>query len=238
MKKLKILFWLIVACFILSFFLLIILGKKISPILYGYTSVETKRFTSNIVSSVVNDTLSNSGIDDLFNTVKNDNDEIQMLNYDTKQVNKLLGTITQKIQSRLINLEEGDLSGLNISKNFVMKNGKSIKNGVLCEVPMGSLRGNTLFVNIGPNIPIRINFIGQVQSNLSTKISNYGINNLFVEINVHVQVEQRITVPTMTKSATIEIEAPLTIKIIQGVIPEYYLSGLEKNSSIFSLPVE
>lgn len=238
MKKLKILFWLIVACFISSFFLLIILGRKISPILYRYTSVETKRFTSNIVSSVVNDTLSNSNIDDLFTTIKNDNDEIQMLNYDTKQVNKLLGTITQKIQSRLINLEEGDLSGLNISKNFVMKNGESIKNGVLCEVPMGSLRGNTLFVNMGPNIPIKINFIGQVQSNLSTKISNYGINNLFVEINVHVQVEQRITMPTMTKGEIIEIDAPLTIKIIQGVIPEYYLSGLEKNSSIFSLPVE
>lgn len=238
MKKIKIIFWLLIVSVTSSFFLLIILGNKIAPIIYRYTSVETKRFTSNVVNSVVNDILSSSDIEDLFTTIKNDNNEIQILNYDTKRVNKLLGTITQKIQSRLINLEEGDLSNLNISKNFLMKNNNSIKNGVLCEIPMGSLRGNTIFSSIGPSIPIKMTFIGQVQSNLSTKLTNYGINNLYVEINVHVEVEQRITMPMMTKSAIIEIDAPLTIKIIQGTVPNYYISGLEKNSSIFSLPVE
>lgn len=234
----KFLIWLLIATFLTSFFLLSIMGSRLSPILYRYVNVEAKRFASNIVNSAVNDTISENITEDLFEINKNAKEEVEILTYNTKKVNELLSKITQKIQTRLLHLEEGDLEKLSISDNFKTGKFTKIKGGVLCEIPMGAIRGNSMFVNLGPIIPIRMSFLGQVQSNLKTKVTNYGINNLVIEITVHVEVEEQITMPTMSKSSTIKIDAPLTIKIIQGVVPNYYVSGFERNSNTFSLPVE
>lgn len=235
MKKIKILFWILTSSLILSFFLLVLLGKKTNKILYNYLNVETERFTSSIVNSVVNDIVAKNLEEKLFIIIKNEKDEVEMIDYNTKEVNKILSKITQEIQKRLMKLEDGDLNGLKIVDSFKLKNNK---NGVICKVPMGSLRGNTLLVNLGPIIPIRLLFIGQVQSNINTKITSYGINNLVLQINVEVEVEQYITMPVMTKKKTLKIKAPLTIKIIQGTIPNYYLAGIEKNSNSIATPVE
>ena len=228
----------LIAVIVSSFFLLLLLGKRSSDALYNYINAETKRFTSNVINSVVNDTISEDIENELFTTQKNTKGEIETLDYDTKKVNKILSSITNKIQKRLTNLEEGDLKNLRISDNFKLKNNNSLKNGILCKVPMGSLRGNTLLINLGPNIPLKISFIGQVQSNLNTKITNYGINNLVLLVDVQVEIEQYITMPIMSKKSTLKITAPLTIKIIQGVVPNYYLTGLEKNSNAISTPID
>ena len=42
--------------------------------------------------------------------------------------------------------------------------------------------------------------------------------------------------PKLSKNSTIKIDAPLTIKIIQGVVPKYYGGSIDKNSNIISLP--
>ncbi len=238
MNKGKVIFYFLFSTVISSFFLLQILGKKLSPILYRYVNVETKRFASNVVNYAVNDVISKNMEKDLFEISKNNEGEVQILNYNTKEVNLLLKKINEVIQDRLLNLEDGKVEQLQISDNF--KRGKflKIKNGVLCEIPMGSLRGNSLFVNIGPTIPIRMSFLGQVQTNLNTKVTSYGINNLVIEVSVHVEVEEQVTMPVMSKNSIIEIDAPLTIKIIQGRVPEYYINGMEKNSPIYSTSIQ
>lgn len=105
-------------------------------------------------------------------------------------------------------------------------------------MPMGSLQKNSLFINVGPSIPIRMSFIGQVESNLNTSIREYGINYLAIEVNVHVTVEEQIIMPATSRKETLSIEAPLTVKIIQGEIPDFYMSPIEKNSGINTLPID
>lgn len=238
MKKIKLILWLLIASIALSFFLLKTIGEELNPILARYVNIEVNRFANNIVNSTVNETIVKNYDDDLFVISQNSQGEIEMLDYNTQKVNKLLLEITNKIQNKLINLEEGKIAELEISNNFKLKNLTQIKDGVLCEVPIGALKGNTLFSNIGPNIPIRLSFIGQVQSNLETKISSYGINNIVIETNVVVEVEEQITMPTTSENSTLIIKAPLTIKIIKGTVPDYYSSNIEKQSDSISLPLE
>ena len=44
--------------------------------------------------------------------------------------------------------------------------------------------------------------------------------------------------PATSRKETLSIEAPLTVKIIQGEIPDFYMSPIEKNSGINTLPIE
>lgn len=238
MTKLKYTLWLLFANVVFSFFLLSLTGKKLNPILAKYVNIEANRFANNIVNSTVNEMIVKNYDEDLFIISQNTTGEVEMLDYNTQKVNKLLLEITNEIQDKLTNLEEGKIADLEISNNFKLKNLTSIKNGVLCEVPMGALKGNSLFANLGPNIPIKLSFIGQVQSNLDTKITSYGINNIVIETNVVVEVEEQITMPTTSENSILIITAPLTIKIIKGTVPDYYASNIEKKSDSISVPLE
>lgn len=236
MNKIKILFFILISTTIISVFLLSILGKRLSPILARYVNVEAKRFASNIINTSVNDTIEEKITDDLFNLSKTEDGKIEILDYNTKKVNSILSSINTKIQKKLLNLEDGQIANMPISSGFKVE--KILKNGIVCKVPMGSLRKNSLFVNVGPSIPIKMVFIGQVESSLNTKIREYGINYLVVEINVNVVVEEQIIMPAMSKRETLNLEAPLTLKIIQGEIPNYYFGSIEKNSNVNSIKLE
>ncbi len=238
MNKLKLTILLLLANIVFSFFMLELIGRKLNPILARYVNIEANRFANNIVNSTVNEIIIENYEKDLFVITKDSSGEIEMLDYNTQKVNELLLKITNNIQSKLTKLEEGKVEDLAISNNFKLKNIKSIKDGVLCEVPIGALRGNSLFSNVGPNIPIKLSFIGQVQSNLETTITSYGINNIVIETNVVVEVEEQITMPTTSKKSIIKITAPLTIKIIKGVVPNYYASGIQTKSDLISVPIE
>lgn len=238
MNKIKCLFWLTMLSVGLSFFLLQVIGQRLTPILSRYVNIEANRFANNIVNSIVNEIIIDNYEENLFEISQNASGEIEMLDYNTKKVNKLLLEINEVVQQKLINLEEGKIEELEISNNFKLTNLKKTKNGVLCEIPLGTLKGNTLFANIGPNIPIRLSFIGQVQSNLETKITSYGINNIVIETNVIVEVEERITMPTTSENSVVIIKAPLTVKIIKGTVPNYYTGVYEKKSNTISLPLE
>lgn len=238
MNRLKYVLWLLIITVFSSFFLLEIIGNKLNPILARYVNIEVNRFANNVVNSTVNEMIIKNYDKDLFEINQNSNGAIEMLDYNTKKVNELLLEITNQIQKKLTNLEDGKIAELEISNNFKLKNFTKIKDGILCEVPMGALNGNTLMANFGPNIPIKMSFIGQVQSNLETKVSSYGINNIVIETNVVVEVEEQITMPTTSKSNILKITAPLTIKIIKGTVPSYYVSSYEKRSNAISLPIE
>ncbi len=236
MNKIKILFFILISTTIISVFLLSILGKRLSPILARYVNVEAKRFASNIINTSVNDTIEEKITDDLFNLSKTEDGKIEILDYNTKKVNSILSSINTKIQKKLLNLEDGQIANMPISSGFKVE--KILKNGIVCKVPIGSLRKNSLFVNVGPSIPIKMVFIGQVESSLNTKIREYGINYLVVEINVNVVVEEQIIMPAMSKRETLNLEAPLTLKIIQGEIPNYYFGSIEKKSNVNSIKLE
>lgn len=237
MSTKKSILYLFLLSIITAFFLLKYLGDKVSPIVYRYVNVEVKRFASNVVNHSINDIIAEDLDEELFYITKNEKNEVEMLDYNTKKVNEILSQITKEIQQRLINLEDGKSRYLNISDSFKASRFSKIKNGILCEIPSGSLKNNSLFVNIGPTIPIKMIFLGQVQTSLKTKITNYGINNLVIETIVHVEVEEQVSMPAMSKKSTIKIDAPLTMKIIQGVVPDYYSNGINTNSSEYSLPI-
>lgn len=235
MSKLKFVLLMLFLSLIFSFFLLKELGNIASPILKRYVNVEAKRFASNAINSSINEIIEKEITDDLFE-LNTDNGKVEILDYNTKKVNALLSEVNKEIHKRLTNLEDGKIKELAISSGFKME--KYSKNGVVCRIPIGSLRENSLFTNVGPSIPIRMSFIGQVESSLNTKIKDYGINYLAIEISISVTIEEQIVMPAMSKKEKLNIEAPITIKIIQGEIPNYYLSPLEKNSNLSILPIE
>lgn len=210
-------------------------GKKLNKQLYKYVNVESKRIVSNVVNYSINEIIAENMLEDLFEITKNDRGEIEILDYNTKEVNNLLKIVNQTIQKELINLEEGKVTDYVIAETFKKGKFKNVKSGIICEIPLGVLKNNAFYSNFGPNIPIRMSFLGSINSYINTKITSYGLNSLVLEVNLYVEIEERITMPTSSKISTLKIKSPLTLKVLQGIIPEYYYTkGLEKTSNQYT----
>lgn len=237
-KKIKILLWAIIISFLFSLVLIQNLSKKVNPIVLRYSTIEAKRFGNFMVNYSLDKQFLNSLDEDIFVTKKNSKGEIQLIDFKAKKVNTLLENVTQKIQSNLIKLENGKIDKIKLADTFYGLRFKNIKKGVVCEIPAGVLFSNSLLSNNGPVLPLKFNFIGQVVSNLNTKMETYGINSVYMEVYIHIEVNEQITMPLTTKSVLVEVDIPLAIKVIQGNIPNYYQNQITKDSSSFSLPVE
>ena len=91
---------------------------------------------------------------------------------------------------------------------------------------------------MGPKIPVKLSLIGDIVSNVNTKVTNYGINNALIEVSIYVQVESRVILPFITDTVIVETEIPVAMKLVQGIVPDYLLGGLTNSSVPIKVPNE
>lgn len=220
------------------FFVLKYINNKISPVILNYAELEARKLSSVIINSAVTTSTKNINFEDLFIVTKDNNGEIRTIDFNPTQVNELLAIATESIQNNLKKLEEGDIEGLDLSRSSYLGSDDKLKEGVIFEIPSGLVFGNSFFSNLGPKVPVKISLIGDIFSEISTKVTNYGINNALIEIRINLKIMEQVFLPISSNKIEIETSIPLTLKLIQGTVPSYYLTGLNQNSSSFSLPTE
>ena len=62
-------------------------------------------------------------------------------------------------------------------------------------------------------------------SNIETEVKPYGINNAYVEVRIKLEVTARIVLPFISKKVIISNVIPISMNIVQGSIPEAYISS-------------
>ena len=78
----------------------------------------------------------------------------------------------------------------------------------------------------------------EARKTVLTKIKEYGINNCLIEMNLVIEIKQQIMLPLISKKIKIINDIPISYKVINGKIPEYYSGSLSKGSNIYSIPIE
>ena len=183
-----------------------------------YSIGEMKRIISIIINRSINsDILEKNDMDKLFKITINNN-EISTISLDSVIVNKITDNISDACEDNLRMVEEGKYQELkdkfNIGEEYFY-------------VPSGIIFKNTLFSSIGPKIPINLKIIGNVTSGIKTEVKEYGINNSLITISSEITVEMMVILPFSSDYVSITNLVPLTIKLIQGKVPEIY-GGLIK----------
>lgn len=57
-------------------------------------------------------------------------------------------------------------------------------------------------------------------------------------MNLVIEIKQQIMLPLISKKIKIINDIPISYKVINGKIPEYYSGSLSKGSNIYSIPIE
>lgn len=193
------------------------IDKRLNVILDQYINIEVERLTSNIVNRAVSEVMMKEDYKSLL--IIGDNNSIS---YNTKNINKIIDSISLYVHQKLVNLESGDADFIFGIEKYRKSKFKNMDKGILCDISLGSIRNSSLFANVGPTIPIKLTFTGQVKAELDVKTKEYGINNVIVEMNVMVSVREQASMPLTSKHKDIVVTEPLSIEIIKGEIPDYY----------------
>lgn len=204
----------IVISLLLSFFIIDYFAKKANEILLPMAESQTRKVVTMIINAACDETMIS---DNLYVINKDSNDEIKMITYNSFEVTKLINEVTANIENMIRDVELGKMD--------YYGNDGGVENGVIAEIPFGVIFGNSLLSGIGPKLKLRLNLLGDVTSNIETEVKPYGINNAYVEMRIHLELTARILLPFVSEKVVISNVIPLSMNIVQGSIPEAYISS-------------
>lgn len=201
----------IIISLILSLIVIDYFAKKVDQILLPMAESQTRKVVTMIINAACDETMIS---DNLYEISKDSNNEIKMITYNSFEVTKLINQVTANIENMISNIE-----------NNKMDYYGNMNGGVISEIPFGVIFGNSLLANVGPKIKLRLNLLGDITSNIETEVKPYGINNAYIEVRIHLEVTARIVLPFASEKVVISNVIPLSMNIVQGSIPEAYISS-------------
>ena len=219
---------------ILSVFNIYLINNLTINNIRSYTISLAKKITRYLVNSVyIDGNLQNE--EDIYKIIKGKDDEIKTIEYNAKEVNKMLENITNRIHEQFLSLETEKIKSININEQIITNRNKknNYNNGIVLEVPSFIMSKNYLLNNLGPTIPVKISLTGGFDSYVSTDVKEYGLNNAIVTVYLNIKVTEQITMPFLEDEIVIDNKIPVAISLINGKIPEYYLNGLTNNSNLY-----
>lgn len=200
------------------------ISSRITPGLMEYAEIQAKKFVTLLINSAVTESIGEDlEADSLFLITKDSNGEIRSIDLDPIKVNRLLSNTTNSIQVNLQHIEKGEVDKLTLMDEALKDyDPNDLKKGVIGNIPTGVIFKNSLLSNLGPKFPIRLKIMGDIITNIKTKVTNYGINNAVIEVSIQVDVTTQAILPFSSKVLKISSDIPLTIKLMQGNVPSYY----------------
>jgi len=200
---------------------LVLIDQKLDKILY--------QFFSDLIT---NDVINKESVNDLLNITKNNKGEILTVNYDLERTYKILTDVSQILKKGINNLENGKID-VTIYDRYL----KECDNGLVLYIPFFLGSENPFINNIGPRIPVLINFNESLLTNIKTKVTNYGFNNALLEIYITVEMQKLIITPVNKSSEKFYYDILIGALVVNGSVPEFYGGTYENSSGILDIPM-
>lgn len=198
----------------------ILINEKIDKVLY--------QFFSDLIT---NDVINIKSVGNLLSISRNSKDEIIAVDYDLEKSYKILSDISNILKESINDLENGKID-VKIYDKYL----ESGKNGLILNIPF-FLNSNNIFLNnMGPKIPVVINFNETVLTNIKTKVTNYGFNNALLELYLTVEMEKLIITPIQKDEKKFSYDILIGALVVNGSVPEFYGGYYESQKGILDIP--
>ena len=199
----------------------LLIQEKLDKVIYQF-------FTDLITDDVI----SFERTKDLLKINKNSKDEIISVDYNLEKTYEILTNTSTILKNSLLNLENGKID-VSIYDKY-LSNGK---NGLLLNIPIFLGSDNIFLNNLGPRIPVIINFNGSLLTNIKTKVTNYGLNNALLEIYITIELEKLIITPIVKDEEKFYYDILIGALVVNGTVPNFYGGSYENNSNILDVPL-
>jgi sporulation protein YunB len=214
-----------------------IINKELEPTLMSVAKSETINLATLVINDAIDQQFEQAESEDLFRSIPN-TEGSNNIQFDTEKIIRKQTEIVTLIHKNIKAVEEGDLSILESHLGVKIESDKTKESdGVAYSVPLGRVTDNTLLANFGPDIPIEFSAIGDVQSDVKTKVVEFGINGGVIEVYIEVKVNIEVIIPLATDTTVVTRNIPIGMGVFRGDVPQFY-NGSGKSSPAIQLPKE
>ena len=217
-----------------SIVLLLKFNKKVTHNLISIAESSINKLNESILTNYrVKDIYPQVDLEDAIKIIKNNKGEIISVDFALEKVYRALSIITEYLQKSV----EDRTTRETILSYYNDKLSTDLGSIVL-SIPMGVLSESIYLANLGPKIPVKINYMGYVASSVRIKVEDYGINNALVSIYIDCFITNEFILPVVQKKVNHEYNILIASKIIQGIVPTYYGGVMEAKSNILNVPLQ
>ena len=233
--KFSYMLWIIIFLMLFfSFYFFKKFNQKITPKLLLVAETSINKLNESILTQYrVSNVFSKVDLEDVINIQKNSKDEIIAVDFNLENAYEALSVITRYLQSKLDNEEVRN----NILK-YYNEDLSSNLDSIVLSIPIGVASDEVFLVNLGPRIPVKVNYMGYLATSIRIKLEDYGINNVLVSLYVDCSITNEFIIPTLEKNINHEYSILIASKIIQGIVPDYYGGIIESKSNVLNLPLK
>lgn len=210
----------ILLCLISTFVMMnSVLYIQLLPKIKQYGKMEIERFNQLIIShSYLTD---QSQYDNLVIIERNDQKEIQLIDFDMIKINKIANDIVMDMETTYASIENGTYHAKD-ETHYQKRLEDVSKTGIISKVSIGSLLHVPFFQYLTPSISIRYKHLSQVSASIRKSVNNYGLNHIMVELNIEVTINLTMVYPFFEQYHSHTITIPILLEIFQGQIPLVY----------------
>ncbi len=218
----------------LTIFLLVYFSKNLSNTLLDISSNELDRYLKLLITDKINNqVLNKNNLTDILVIKTNANDEILYVDFDLDKAYQVLDTVSNVLTTSLKDIEEGSINLTYLDKSMSYQT-----NSFVLSIPLGSLFNNPYLYNIGPRIPVEINFMGSILTNLETKVTNYGLNNALVELYVYIDMSSSLVSFNKQENVNLKYNALIASMMVEGEVPNFYNGEIEAKSNVYQKNID
>ena len=196
----------------------VLVNQKIDKVLYQFFN-----------ELITNDIINKESVNDILEITKNNKGEILAVNYDLEKTYKILTDVSSILTKSINDFEHGKIDVKLYDKYL-----ESGKNGLVLYIPFFLSSDNVFINNVGPKMPVLINFNENILTNIKTKVTNYGFNNALLEIYITVEMQKLIITPIIKDEEKFNYDILVAALVVNGSVPNFYGGNYEATSGIFS----
>ncbi|WP_435790203.1 sporulation protein YunB [Clostridium sp.] len=197
-NKIKYRILLIIFIIMINFTVFIyIFDKTVMPTVMVVADAEMRSKATEIVNrAIINQYSKQFNYDEIIRVDKDLEGNIVMLKADTLKMNKIASDVALESQEKL---KEIGVVGI--------------------KLPIGYITRNNILSYYGPNITVKMQPIGHVETKYSSEFESAGINQTRHKIYVKVKTTIRVIIPLKSNTVEVSHEIPIAETIIVGKIP-------------------
>ena len=199
----------------------VLIDQKLDKILY--------QFFSDLIT---NDIINEESVNNILTINKNSKGEILSVNYDLEKTYKILTEVSSILKKGINNLENGKID-VTIYDKYL----EGSSNGLVLHIPLFLVNDNIFLNNLGPKIPVLINFNESLLTNIKTKVTDYGFNNALLEMYITVEMQKLIITPLKKSEEKFYYDILIGALVVNGSVPEFYGGTYENSSGILDIPM-
>ena len=195
----------LIAILIIAFTFAYFIIQAIQPIMEEQCISMAKSIATKISNAEATKVMANYEYDDLLNITKDSEGNIKMVGTNIITVNEIISDIPIRVQEEMEKSENNTF-----------------------QIRLGSFFGSKLFAGRGPNVEIKMEIAGHLDTNLKSEFIDAGINQTLHRIYLELICEVIILTPFETMEEQIVNQVLLAEGVIVGEVPSsyYHLEGM------------